>query len=71
VAEHDQDADFAEYVSLRGSWLRKLGYLLSGDWHQADDLAQVTITKLYARWHRLDVRNLDGYVRTTLMNTFL
>jgi RNA polymerase sigma-70 factor (sigma-E family) len=71
VAGHDQDAHFAEYVSLRGAWLRKLGYLLSGDWHQADDLAQATITKLYARWHRLDVHNLDAYVRTTLVNTFL
>ncbi|MBC3844347.1 SigE family RNA polymerase sigma factor [Streptacidiphilus sp. 4-A2] len=66
-----QDVDFAEYVSARGPWLRKLGYLLSGDWHQADDLAQAAITKLYARWNRLDVHNLDGYARTVLVNTFL
>jgi hypothetical protein len=71
VGGQHQDLDFAEYVSARGPWLRKLGYLLSGDWHQADDLAQAAITKLYARWNRLDVHNLDGYARTTLVNTFL
>lgn len=68
---HDQDADFVSYAGFKGPWLRKLGYLLSGDWHQADDLAQATLTKLYAGWHRLDVQNLDGYARTTLVNTFL
>jgi len=71
VPGHHQDIDFGEYVSARGPWLRKLGYLLSGDWHQADDLAQSTITKLYARWNKLDVHNLDGYACTTMVNTFL
>jgi RNA polymerase sigma-70 factor (sigma-E family) len=72
VTSDDQDGDFAEYVSVRGPWLRKIGFLLSGDWHQADDLAQATVTKLYARWDRLgDVQNMDGYARTTLVNTYL
>jgi hypothetical protein len=33
--------------------LRRLGYLLSGDWHRADDLAQTTIERLYDKWRRV------------------
>ena len=54
------------------SWLRTVAYLLSGDWHQADDLTQTTIIKLYGAWHRIaDMENLDGYARTVMVNTFL
>jgi DNA-directed RNA polymerase specialized sigma24 family protein len=49
-----------------------VAHLLCGDGHQADDLVQETITKLYARWPRLSrVDNLDGYVHTMLVRTFL
>lgn len=49
-----------------------MAYLLCGDGHQADDLVQETITKLYASWPRLTrVDNLDGYVHTMLVPTFL
>ncbi|SEM24145.1 SigE family RNA polymerase sigma factor [Streptacidiphilus jiangxiensis] len=67
-----RDEEFAEFVSTRSGWLRKVAYLLTGDWHRADDLAQATVTKLYVRWHRLGgVENVDGYARQTLVNSFL
>lgn len=66
------DAEFTKYVAARASWLRKVGYLLCGDWHRADDLVQTAITKLYVHWHRArQASNLDGYARTILVNTFL
>lgn len=72
MAERRRDAEFTEYVTARTPWLRKVAYLLSGDWHGADDLVQTTITKLYTNWRRAgNVENLDGYVRTILVNTFL
>jgi DNA-directed RNA polymerase specialized sigma24 family protein len=44
----------------------------SGDEHQADDLVQETITKLYVRWSRISgVDNLDAYVHTMLVRIFL
>ena len=49
MAERRRDAEFTEYVTARTPWLRKVAYLLSGDWHRADDLVQTTITKLYGR----------------------
>lgn len=67
-----RDAEFTEYVTAKALWLRKVAYLLCGDWHAADDLVQATVTKLYTNWHRAGrADNVDGYARTTLVNTFL
>jgi RNA polymerase sigma-70 factor (sigma-E family) len=67
-----RDADFTQYVSARALWLRKVAYLLCGDWHRADDLVQAAITRLYVNWHRASrADNLDAYARTILVNTFL
>ncbi|MEY9890351.1 RNA polymerase sigma-70 factor (sigma-E family) [Catenulispora sp. MAP5-51] len=68
----DRDAEFTEYVSARQAWLRRVAFLLCGDWHRADDLVQSAITKLYAYWHKARrADNLDGYARRTLVNTYL
>ncbi|MBD0673701.1 SigE family RNA polymerase sigma factor [Streptomyces sp. CBMA156] len=72
MAKHARDAEFTEYVASRSGWLRKVAYLLCGDWHRADDLVQECATKLYVNWSRAGrVENLDGYARRVLVNTFL
>jgi RNA polymerase sigma-70 factor (sigma-E family) len=72
VAEDSRDDEFTEYVAAKGPWLRRIAYLLSADWHRADDLVQTAITKLYVNWHRAgQVDNVDGYARRTLVNTYL
>ncbi|MEU8516577.1 SigE family RNA polymerase sigma factor [Kitasatospora sp. NPDC048722] len=72
MAKQTHDAEFTEYVASRSGWLRKVAYLLCGDWHRADDLVQETITKLYVNWSRAGrVENLDGYARRVLVNVFL
>ncbi|MGK3204691.1 SigE family RNA polymerase sigma factor [Amycolatopsis sp. MEPSY49] len=66
------EAGFTDYVTTRAGWLRKVAYLLCGDWHRADDLVQTAITRLYANWPRAArADNLDGYARRTLVNAFL
>lgn len=66
------DTEYVAYVHGRSSALRRTAYLLCGDEHQADDLVQETITKLYARWPRISrADNLDAYVHTMLVRTFL
>jgi RNA polymerase sigma-70 factor (sigma-E family) len=66
------DAGFTEYVTARAPWLRKVAFLLCGDWHRADDLVQTAVTRLYTQWPRArKADNLDGYARRTLVNTFL
>ncbi|MFC5668381.1 SigE family RNA polymerase sigma factor [Kitasatospora misakiensis] len=72
MAKQTRDAEFTAFVAARAPWLRKVAYLLCGDWHRADDLVQEAVTKLYVRWARLSrLENLDGYARTVLVNTFL
>ncbi|MFE6055683.1 SigE family RNA polymerase sigma factor [Kitasatospora sp. NPDC056446] len=72
MAKQERDAEFTEYVASRSGWLRKVAYLLCGDWHRADDLVQETVTKLYVNWARAArVENRDGYARRVLVNTFL
>src|SRR5689334_7464483 len=52
--------------------MRATAYLLCGDWHRAEDLVQVAFTKLYLAWDRVARHEtLDGYVRQTLVRTFL
>ena len=66
------DSEYVAYVHGRATALRRTAYLLCGDVHQADDLVQETVTKLYARWERMSrVDNLDGYVHAILVRTFL
>ncbi|GHF90048.1 RNA polymerase sigma24 factor [Kitasatospora xanthocidica] len=72
MAKQTRDEEFTEYVASRSGWLRKVAYLLCGDWHRADDLVQETITKLYVNWARAArLENRDGYARRVLVNTFL
>ena len=66
------EQEYVEYVTARLPSLRRLGYLLCGDGHGADDLVQQTITTLYVRWRRASAAdNLDAYVRQMLVRAFL
>lgn len=72
MGELARDAEFTEFARARAPWLRKVAYLLCGDWHRADDLVQASMLKLYTGWHRAGhVENVDGYARRTLINMFL
>ena len=52
MTQADREADFTEYISARSPWLVRVAYLLCGDWHRAEDLAQVAAGKLYQHWAR-------------------
>jgi RNA polymerase sigma-70 factor (sigma-E family) len=68
----DKDEAFAEYFGARSDTMRATAYLLCGDWHRAEDLVQVAFTKLYLAWDRVARHEtLDGYLRQTLVRTFL
>lgn len=67
-----RQADYVAYVEGRLAWLRRLAYLLCQDWHSADDLVQVTVTRLFTHWPRAArMASTDAYVRTILVRTFL
>jgi RNA polymerase sigma-70 factor (sigma-E family) len=67
-----RDDDYTEFVAARLQALRRIAYLLCHDWHHADDLVQLTITRLYVHWHRVGVMaNPEAYTRTILVRQFL
>jgi RNA polymerase sigma factor (sigma-70 family) len=52
--------------------LRRYGYLLCHNWHTADDLVAVTLSKLYRNWAQAqNAVYLDAYVRKILVRSWL
>ena len=67
-----RDDEYTEFVVARLQALRRIAHLLCDDWHHADDLVQVTITRLYVRWHQVRVMDHpEAYTRTILVREFL
>lgn len=65
--EHEEQR-FAEYFAARRDSVRRTAYLLCGDWHHADDLAQTAFVALHRRWDRIRERAAtDAYLRKTLI----
>jgi RNA polymerase sigma-70 factor (sigma-E family) len=52
------DQEFHDFVELRMSRWRRSAYLMCQDWHTADDLVSIAITKIYRHWR--DVRRADN-----------
>ncbi|TWD79691.1 RNA polymerase sigma-70 factor (sigma-E family) [Kribbella amoyensis] len=67
----DQDA-FREYVVARNAALLRTAYLLSGDWHRAEDVVSTALVKLYTAWPKIrEVEHLDAYVRRIVVRVWL
>jgi RNA polymerase sigma-70 factor (sigma-E family) len=59
-------------MASRAVTLRRKAYLLSGDWHSADDLVQETLISVYAGWARIARgRNVDAYANRVLVHKFI
>jgi RNA polymerase sigma-70 factor (sigma-E family) len=66
--------EFEEFAQARSLPLLRSAWLLCGDVHQAEDLVQETLAKVYVRWHRRVGGRIDNpaaYAQTTLVRTFL
>jgi len=63
---------FRAFAFTRRPYLRRTAFLLCGDWHQADDLVQTALVKLYVAWPRIRANAApDAYAQRTLMRCFL
>jgi RNA polymerase sigma-70 factor (sigma-E family) len=62
------DEEFTAYVAASAVRMRRVAYLLCGDWQRAEDELQGALVKLYLAWDRVRDRGaLDAFVRTTLV----
>jgi RNA polymerase sigma-70 factor (sigma-E family) len=67
VREEDRQA-FREFVAARSAHLRRVAYLVCGDWHLAEDAVSTAMAKLYVAWHKIrDVGRIDAYARTMVI----
>lgn len=62
------ETDFVAFVAARRPHLRRIAYTLCGDWHQAEDLVQTALAKLYVAWPRLHKAGAEeAYARQVIV----
>jgi RNA polymerase sigma-70 factor (sigma-E family) len=64
-----EELEFREFFAGQFARLRRLGFWLTGDWDQAEELAQDALVRTYRRWRW--VRRYDhpeDYARKVLLN---
>lgn len=63
---------YREFVAGRMDQLRRTAFVLSGDWHSADDLVSATLVKLFRHWDRASTMdNPEAYARRVLLRAWL
>jgi RNA polymerase sigma-70 factor (sigma-E family) len=62
------DEEFVEFATASSARLQSAAYLLTGDRHQAEEIAQATLVRVYAAWGRVRRRDPYAYARTVLAN---
>ncbi len=63
---------YEEFVRARFTALHRTAYLLTGSAHDADDLVQATLVKLYVAWRRAArADSVEAYARRVMVNTLL
>lgn len=63
-----QDREFDEFAVAAWPRLRRSAYLLTGDHHLAEDLAQTALVRTYAHWRRVRRADALAYARRILVN---
>jgi RNA polymerase sigma-70 factor (sigma-E family) len=68
----DVDEGFTAYVAQRRLRLFRAACLLCGDPHQAEDIVQDALARLYAKWPAASrAHDVDAYVRRIVINCHL
>ncbi|MGW2250562.1 SigE family RNA polymerase sigma factor [Kitasatospora sp. NPDC001660] len=65
----DAAPDFEEFVAACGPKLLRTAWLLTGDPHQAEDLLQTALAKVWPKWDRIAIERPEAYVRKVLVNS--
>jgi RNA polymerase sigma-70 factor (sigma-E family) len=64
AAATPDEAAFEEFVRARTAAFARVGYLLTGDRHHAEDLVQTALARVAVRWRRIE--DPEAYVRRVL-----
>ena len=68
MRQSDEDR-FTAFVAVNSATLFRTAYLMTGDYHRAEDLLQTTLVRVYQRWSRVEVMDRPvAYARKVLVN---
>ena len=68
MRQSDED-HFTAFVAANSATLFRTAYLMTGDYHRAEDLVQTTLVRVYQRWSRVEVMDRPvAYARKVLVN---
>lgn len=67
----ERDAEFTEFYAARVRALRRVAYVVTRDWHGAEDATQRAFVKVYRAWPRITPAGLEAYVRRAVVNESL
>ena len=68
MRQSDEDR-FTAFVAANSATLFRTAYLMTGDYHRAEDLLQTTLVRIYQRWPRVEVMDRPvAYARKVLVN---
>ncbi|GAA0616179.1 SigE family RNA polymerase sigma factor [Sporichthya brevicatena] len=68
-SERNAEAEFAAFVLSTQRRLRRVAYLVCGDWHRAEDIVQTALAQVYARWDRIRREDgPEGYAHRAVVN---
>lgn len=68
----EEERAYVRFVEERLVTMRRTAYQLCGDWHEAHDLVQGALIRLYRHWRRVAAaESPTAYARTVLVNVFL
>jgi RNA polymerase sigma-70 factor (sigma-E family) len=66
------EEEFADFAAAASPRLRRLAFLLCGDWHASEDLVQTTFAKMFVSWRKIRRQDAEhAYASRTLVNTYL
>jgi RNA polymerase sigma-70 factor (sigma-E family) len=61
--------DFREFVVVQWQPLRRVAYLVLGDWDDADDVVQTVLQRMHRHWRRITSGDTtDAYARRAVVN---
>lgn len=68
----NNEEDFLAFITVHGHALRGLAHLLAGNEHDAADLYQETLIKMYGSWNRIrESGAVLGYARTVMSRHYI
>lgn len=62
------DEEFVEFARTASGRLVHAAFLMTGNYHQAEEAAQTALVRTYASWSRIREADAYGYARSVLVN---